>query len=45
MQYLHEKLAIALYTNPEELLNKKSEMTSNCDHLNKFLLMSFNMND
>ena len=45
MQYLHEKLAIALYTNPEELLNKKSEMTSNCDHLNKFLLMNFNMND
>ena len=43
--YLHEKLAIALYPNPEELLNKRSEMISKCRHLNKFLLMNFNSND
>ena len=42
---LHEKLAIALYPNPEELLNKRSEMISKCRHLNKFLLMNFNSND
>ena len=41
---LHEKLAIALYPNPEELLNKTSEMISKCRHLNKFLLMNFNSN-
>ena len=42
---LHEKSAIALYLNPEELLNKWSEMNSKCHHLNKFLLMNFNSND
>ena len=41
---LHEKSAIALYPNPEELLNKRSEMISKCRHLNKFLLMNFNSN-
>ena len=41
----HEKLAIALYPNPEELLNKKSEMISKCCYLNNFLLMNFNSND
>ena len=42
---LHEKLAIALYSNPEELLNKRSEMISKSHDLNKFLLMNFNSND
>ena len=42
---LHEKLVIALYPNPEELLNKRSEMVSKCRNLNKFLLMKFNSND
>ena len=42
---LHEKLAIALYPNPEELLNKRSEMISRCRHVSKFLLMNFNLND
>ena len=35
---LHEKLATVLYPNPEELLNKWSDMTSKCCHLYKFLL-------
>ena len=39
---LHEKLTIALYPNPENLLNKRSEMISKCHHLIKFLLMNFN---
>ena len=42
---LREKLAIALYPNPEELLNERSEMISKCRHLNKFLLMNFNSTD
>ena len=42
---LHEKLAIALYPNTEELLNKRSEMISKCCHLDKFLLMNFDSND
>ena len=42
---LHEKLAIALYPNPEELLNKRPDMISKCRHLNKFLLINFNSND
>ena len=29
---LHEKLAIALYPNTEDLLNKRSEMISKCCH-------------
>ena len=40
---LHEKLDIALYANPEELLNKRSEMIFQCHYLNKFLLMSLPM--
>ena len=43
--FLDEKLAIALYPNPDELLNKKSEMFYKFPHLNKFLLMNFNSND
>ena len=42
---LHEKLAIVLYPNPGELINKRSEMISKCRHLNKFLLMNFNSNN
>ena len=42
---LHEKLAIALYPNPEELLYKMSDMIFKCRHLNKFLLMNINSND
>ena len=30
--YLHENLAIALYPNSEELLNKRSEMISKCNN-------------
>ena len=41
----HEKLAIALYPNPEELPNKRSEMIPKCCHLIKFLLMNFNWNN
>ena len=33
--YLHEKLAIAIYPNLEELLNKRSEMISKCRDLSK----------
>ena len=42
---LHEVLAIALYSNLEELLNKRSEMIPKCHHLNKFILKNFNSNN
>ena len=42
---LHKTLAIVLYPNPEELLNKRSQMISKCRHLNKLLLMNFNSNN
>ena len=42
---LHKKLVIALYPNPEELLNKRAKVIFKCRHLNKFLLMNFNSND
>ena len=35
---LQEKLAIISYKNPDELLNKKSEIISKCRHASKFLL-------
>jgi len=35
---LQEKLAIISYENPDELLNKKSEIISKCRHASKFLL-------
>ena len=44
MLRLHEKLAIALYPNPEKLVNIRSKMISKCRCLNKFLLMNFNSN-
>ena len=42
---LHEKLAIALYTNPEQLRNNRSETISKCRHPSKFILMKFNSNE
>lgn len=41
---LHEKLAIAWYPNPEELLNQRSEIICKCHDLNKFLLINFSSN-
>ena len=38
---LHEKLEIINYPRPEELLNKRSELISNCRHANKFLLRNY----
>ena len=38
---LHEKLKIFHYPQPEELLNKRSELISNCHHANKFLLHNY----
>ena len=35
---LQEKLAIISYENPEDLLNKKSEILNKCRHASKFLL-------
>ena len=34
---LHEKLEIVNYPHPEELLNKRSELVSKCQHTNKSL--------
>ena len=38
---LHEKLEIINYPQPEELLNKRSELISKCWHVNKFLLRNY----
>ena len=38
---LQEKLEIISYKNPEELLNKKSELISKCRHQNKFQLSNY----
>ena len=38
---LHEKLEIINYSQPEELLNERSELISRCRHANKFLLRSY----
>ena len=35
---LHEKLETINYPRPDELLNKRSELISQCGHANKFLL-------
>ena len=35
---LTEKVLIATYENPEQLLNKRSEVMAKCCHNNKFLL-------
>ena len=42
---LHEKLAIIPYPYLDELLNKRSELTTKCRHENKFLSKNFNSND
>ena len=39
------ELAILMYPNQSDLLNKRSELVSKCRHENKFLLQTFNSND
>ena len=38
---LTEKVLIATYENPEELLNKRLELMTKCRHNNKFLLSNY----
>ena len=42
---LQEKFEILSYSNPDELLNKRSELVSKFQHMNKFLLANFKAND
>ena len=42
---LLEKFDILNYPNPNELLNKISELISKCCHVNKFLLSNYKSND
>ena len=42
---LQEKVEIISYTNPNELLNKRSKLVSKCRHVNKFLLANYKAND
>ena len=42
---LNENLAMLMSPNQSELLNKRSELLSKCQHENKFLLKTFNSND
>ena len=42
---LQEKFGILNYLHPNELLNKRSELTSKCRHVNKFLLSNYKSND
>ena len=42
---LQEKFEILNYPNPNELLNKRSELISKCHHVNKFLLSSYKSSD
>ena len=35
---MQEKFEIITYKNPDELLNKKSELISTCRHKRKFML-------
>ena len=42
---LTEKVLIATYENPEELLNKRSELMAKCRHDNKLLLRNYKSND
>ena len=41
---LQEKFEILAYPNPDELLNKRSELVSKCRHVNKFLLANYKAN-
>ena len=40
---LNEKLEIATYPRPGELLNSRDELISKCRHVNKFTLKNFNI--
>ena len=42
---LHEKLKIVNYPHLEELLNKSSELVSNCWYASKYLLNNYKAND
>ena len=42
---LQEKFEILNYPNPNELLNKRSELISKCRHVNKFLVSNYKSND
>ena len=42
---LHEKLAILMYPNQSELLNKRRELVSKCRHGNIIPRQRFNSND
>ena len=42
---LQEKFEILNYPNPNELLNKRSELFSKCRHVNKFLLSNYKPNN
>ena len=41
----HEKLEILMYPDPEELLNKPSELMSRCPHERKYLLSNYDSKD
>ena len=45
MLCLHEKYEILNYPDQEELQNKKSELLSKCQHVNKFLLSNYKSHD
>ena len=42
---LQEKFEILIYPNPNELLNKTSELISKCCHVNTFLLSAYKSDD
>ena len=42
---LHEKLEIPMYLDPEELLNKRSEIMWRCLHETKYLLSNYDGKD
>ena len=42
---LQRKFEILIYSNPNELLNKRSEIISKCPHVNKFLLSNYKSKD
>ena len=45
MLCLTEKVLIATYEKPEELLNKRSELMAKCCHNTKFLLSNYKSNN
>ena len=42
---LTEKMLIAIYENPEQLLNKRSELIAKCRRDNKLLLTNYKSNN